>query len=138
VRYEIDAEPDAVYVCHYTDCQRQSGSAFAMAIRIPRVNFRLLSGTLKKYVRTCDSGRTMDCYFCPECGTRIYHVAQRFPGYCSVKPGTLDDQRWVKPTHHLFVRSKMPWMQIPEGVVVAEGMTPDLRWLAAGKVAPAG
>jgi len=129
VRYEISAAPDATYVCHCTDCQRQSGSAFAMAIRVPMEHFRLLHGTLKKFMRRCDSGRSMDCLFCPECGTRIYHVSERFPHYRSIKPGTLDDQRWNKPTHHLFVRSKLPWVQIPAGVFAAEGMTPDLSWL---------
>jgi hypothetical protein len=136
VRYEIGSEPDAAYVCHCTDCQRQSGSAFAMAIRIPEQHFRLLRGKLRKWVRPTANGHTMDCLFCSKCGTRICHVADRFPTYRSVKPGTLDDQRWVKPTHHLFLRSKLPWVRIPDGVVTADAMTADRSWLAAEKVKP--
>ena len=36
VRYEITGPPAAVYACHCTECQRQSGSAFAMAAVIPQ------------------------------------------------------------------------------------------------------
>ena len=32
VRYEIKAKPLTVYVCHCTECQRQSGSAFAQQL----------------------------------------------------------------------------------------------------------
>ena len=129
VRYEISAEPVAAYVCHCTECQRQSGSAFAMAIRVPNEHFRLTRGALKSFVRTAPSGRTMECSFCPDCGTRIYHVPEHFKDQKSVKPGTLDDARWVKPTHHLFVRSALPWVRIPDGVVAQETMDPDTRWL---------
>jgi hypothetical protein len=128
-RYEISAEPVAAYVCHCTECQRQSGSAFAMAIRVPNAHFRLTRGTLKSFVRPTPSGQTIECSFCPDCGTRIYHVSQRFRDQISVKPGTLDDARWVKPTHHLFVRSALPWVRIPDGVVAQATMDPDTRWL---------
>jgi hypothetical protein len=129
VRYEISAEPVSAYVCHCTECQRQSGSAFAMAIRVPKEHFRLIRGTLKSFVRPTPSGQTIECSFCSDCGTRIYHVSQRFKDQKSVKPGTLDDARWVKPTHHLFVRSALPWVRIPDGVVAQETMDPDTRWL---------
>ena len=100
VRYEISAEPVSTYVCHCTVCQSQSGSAFGMAIRVQSKHFRLLSGTLKSYMRKGESGRILECAFCPECGTRIYHVPQRFQDQKSVKPGTNVDmptllEQWI-------------------------------------------
>jgi hypothetical protein len=44
VRYEISGPPKVVYACHCTECQRQSGAAFAMATVIPKENFRITKG----------------------------------------------------------------------------------------------
>jgi hypothetical protein len=103
-----------------------------MAIRVASKDFRLIRGTLKSWTRKAESGRLMECVFCPECGTRIYHVPQRFQDQKSIKPGTLDDQRWLKPTHHLFVRSALPWVRIPEDVIAMQTIDPDLSWLRGG------
>ena len=91
-RYEISGPPAAVYACHCTECQKQSGSAFAMAAVIPQAHFRITKGTPKMYARQTSPSKTMECWFCGDCGTRLFHV----PGGASypnrnIKPGTLDD-----------------------------------------------
>lgn len=129
VRYEISGEPLSAYVCHCTECQKQSGSAFGMAVRVARTDFRLIRGSLRSWTRTAESGRLMECAFCPECGTRIYHVAQRFQDHLSIKPGTLDDQRWIRPTHHIYVRSALPWVAIPKDVTVMQTIDQDPTWM---------
>ena len=45
VRYEIKAAPLSLYVCHCTECQRQSGSAFALSLAVPRDAFAVVRGT---------------------------------------------------------------------------------------------
>jgi hypothetical protein len=47
VRYEIAAAPLAVYACHCTDCQRQSGGDFALSLIAPRESVRITKGTRK-------------------------------------------------------------------------------------------
>jgi hypothetical protein len=32
-----------------------------------------------------------------------------------VRAGTLDDTSWLRPTKHFWVRSKQPWIMLPEG-----------------------
>ena len=39
VRYRVDGQPVAVGVCHCTECQRQSGSAFGMSFIVPKESF---------------------------------------------------------------------------------------------------
>ena len=44
VRYQITANPFAVYVCHCTECQRQSGSAFALSLAVAREALVVVEG----------------------------------------------------------------------------------------------
>ena len=114
VRYRFEAEPLGLAVCHCTECQRQSGSAFGMSLAVPSDSFRLLRGELKTFTVPCDSGRTKHCAFCPSCGTRIYH--RTIEAVLSIKPGTLDDTTWLSPAAHYWTKRKQPWLQITGGV----------------------
>jgi hypothetical protein len=115
VRYEIRAAPTAVYRCHCTDCQRQSGSAYAMSMFVPRGSVALTAGTPRAWHRRADSGRYMQCFFCPECGTRLYNEPEARPEVTVIKPGTLDDTSWLNPAGDIWTRSKQPWVEVPEG-----------------------
>ena len=48
--------------------------------------------------------------FCPECGTRIYHVPTYMEGVLNVRPGTLDDTSWLSPILQTWTRSRQPWL----------------------------
>jgi hypothetical protein len=117
VRYRIVGEPINVVACHCQECQRQSGSAFGMSMITKVQDFVLESGQLKEFARASDSGRPVRCAFCPECGTRIYHVPSYLPGVVNVKPGTLDDTSWLKPSGHTWTRSAQPWLTLPDGTL---------------------
>jgi hypothetical protein len=116
IRYEITGTPKALVVCHCTDCQRQSGSAFGMTLPVNEADFRMTKGEVKTYASTSAAGRGKLGAFCPDCGTRIYHKPEWRKGTVSVKPGTLDDTSWLKPEMHLWTSSKQGWVTIPEGV----------------------
>jgi len=118
VRYRIDGEPLGLAVCHCTECQRQSGSAFGMSLAVKSDSFRLLSGELRTFQVTCDSGRAKTCAFCPRCGTRITH--QVFDTALSVKAGTLDDTSGLAPDAHYWTKRKQPWLPLPAGARCVE------------------
>ncbi len=120
IRYEVRGAPQQVVVCHCTDCQRQSGSAFGMTLVVKEENFRLTQGEPKTFASKSDAGRPKLGAFCPECGTRIYHKPQWRKGTVSVKPGTLDDTSMLKPDIHIWTGSKQPWITIPEDVEAHE------------------
>ena len=131
VRYRITSEPIVVFACHCTICQTQSGSAFAMAARFPRESFALTKGALRSFGRLAESGQRFTNSFCPECGTRIHHQADRSPGHISLKPGTLDDTSWLRPSHHVFTRSAQKWVVIPSDAQAFETMPAGRDWLSA-------
>jgi len=115
VRYRIQGEALALAICHCTECQRQSGSAFGMSLITRKQDFTLLRGELKRFTRSSDSGRPVICAFCPECGTRIHHEPAYLEGVVNVKPGTLDDTSWLKPTIQGWTASKQPWLELQNG-----------------------
>jgi hypothetical protein len=114
VRYEITAEPRWLYVCHCKDCQRQSSSAFGMSLAVAR-DALAVTGALRSWTKTAESGRTTDCFFCPVCGTRIYHAPSRDPSIVNVKAGTLDETRALLPLAHLWTNSRQRGFDLPDG-----------------------
>ncbi len=116
VRYRIRGEPLALGVCHCTECQRQSGSAFGMSLVVRKEDFELASGELRDFTRTSDSGRPVRCAFCPTCGTRIFHEPRYLEGVLNVKPGTLDDTSGLAPTLQIWTSRKQGWVVLREDV----------------------
>jgi hypothetical protein len=115
IRYEVRGTPRAVTVCHCTDCQQQSGSAFGMSVVVERSDFVLTSGTPRTFTKTAESGRTLECGFCGDCGNRIFHKPELAPDMMNLKAGTLEDTSWLAPAIHVWTSSKQPWVVIPEG-----------------------
>jgi hypothetical protein len=85
-----------------------------MSLIVPRESFQLLRGDPKSFTGTADSGRRVECAFCPACGTRIYHAPEAMPDTFNLKPGTLEDTSWLSPGAHLWTSEKQPWLAIPE------------------------
>ncbi len=117
-RYAIGEPPLTVYACHCSECQRQSGGAFGMSMPVRAIAFALTAGTPQRWRRTAASGRAVDCVFCPDCGTRLFHAPLRDPAVVNVKPGTLDDPHWVRPVGHLWTRSARAATIIPTDALV--------------------
>lgn len=120
IRYEIQAEPLTLYACHCTECQRQSASAFGMSMPVAREAFRLLNGTPQQWSRPATSGRTVVCFFCSECGTRLFHQPTRNNKITNIKPGTLDDTSWLRPVANLWTTSAQPWVSLSDNMLNIE------------------
>jgi hypothetical protein len=56
LRAEVTGEPALLGVCHCTECQRRTGSAFGVSTYFPREQVRA-EGPSKVYVRGSNSGR---------------------------------------------------------------------------------
>ncbi len=132
VRYAIAAAPLTLYACHCSDCQRQTGSAFALSLMVPRAAVLITQGTPAAWQRPgshTSSGTPAECLFCPACGARLYHLPSRNPAMAVVKPGTLGDTSWLEPVGHIWTRSAQPWVSFAAGTLLYEGQPPDLAAL---------
>ena len=114
VRYTIAAEPLAAYVCHCRECQKQSASAFGISLLVPKDALRVERGEVRTWSRRTDSGRTLDCMFCPVCGSRVWHAS---PGAATItiKGGSLDRPVDLTAAVHIWTSRKLPGVIIPEG-----------------------
>ncbi|NQV81439.1 MAG: GFA family protein [Alphaproteobacteria bacterium] len=131
IRYTLDAEPVTLYVCHCTECQKQSSSALGMSMTVARETLRVTQGTPKTFTRAAASGHDVLCTYCGDCGTRLFHETSRRPQHVNLKPGTLDDTHWLVPVAHVWTKNAQPWVTIPDDVLVYAGQPPSLDPLIA-------
>jgi hypothetical protein len=111
-RYAVTAPPLMAYACHCTDCQTQSGSAFALTMLVSTEAFDL-SGALTTTNRTTPGGRSLDVSFCAACHVRLFARGTASPAFTSIRVGTLDDANWVQPIAQFYPGSALPWALIP-------------------------
>ncbi len=129
IRYEVGAYPSLIYACHCTNCQRQSGSAFAMNMPVATDAFRIVHGEPKGWRRLSSSGAESVSWFCGDCAGRIHGSRPGRVKSVTVRAGSLDDTSWLTPAAHLFVRSAQRWIQLPKADCFDE-LPPDFSLLA--------
>jgi hypothetical protein len=114
VRYRLTSEPLFVHCCHCLNCQRQTGSAFVINLLIEADRVEL-TGEPQPVDVPRDDGSKQRIYRCPTCQVAVFSEYGR-PGVRFVRAGTLDEPSTVAPDVHIYTRSKVPWLTIPDGV----------------------
>lgn len=111
ITYEAEIDPAMVAICHCTDCQTLSGSAFRTVARTREDTFRVLTGIPKIYVKTGESGTKRTQSFCPDCGTPIYSsTVGDGPKVHSLRVGTIRQRSQLVPVVQYWGRSALPWL----------------------------
>lgn len=117
VTYEAEVDPERVAICHCTDCQINSATAYGVVVPVVDGTFNLLTGALKTHVKTAESGNRRALNFCPECGTRVHaHNADGDPGFIGLRVGTVNQRARLKPVIQIWCRSAMPWVDDLAGI----------------------
>ena len=116
VRYRLTSEPLIVHCCHCLNCQRQTGSAFVINLLLEADEVELVAGAPQVVEVPRDDGSTQRIHRCPTCQVAVYSEYTR-PEFRFVRAGTLDDPSCVTPDVHIYTRSKVPWIVIPEDAV---------------------
>lgn len=114
VRYELTQLPHEIYVCHCRECQKQSASAFGISVMARSADVRLLTGKLNHWTRPTDTGRSLTCFFCPACGSRVWHGDKGQEDEISIKGGSLDDPVDLTDAIHIWTFRKLAGVAIPE------------------------
>jgi hypothetical protein len=120
VRYRMGSGPMFVHCCHCRDCQRQTGSAFVLNALIETSRVELLQGEVEPHPMPTDSGRPHRVFRCAACGTAVWSEYGGASALRFVRTGTLDDPDALAPDVHIYTRSKLPWVRLPEGVPAFE------------------
>jgi hypothetical protein len=110
ITYVAEVDPEKVGICHCTDCQTFSGSAFRTSVPAAKDGFQIRSGQPKIYVKTAESGTKRAQAFCPECGTSIYSAAVSDPQVFNIRVGTTRQRTELRPKSQGWCRSRLDWI----------------------------
>jgi hypothetical protein len=130
VRYRFTSDPLFVHCCHCLNCQRQTGSAFVINLLIETDRVEVLAGDPRP-VAVPRGAKKQKIWRCPTCQIAVYSqytsARVRF-----VRGGTLDDPSSVEPDVHIYTRSKLPWVALPESTPAFRAYyDPEKLWPAA-------
>ena len=112
VRYRLTSVPLFIHCCHCLNCQRQTGSAFVVNLLIEADRVELLGEPHAVDVPR-DDGSRQTIYRCPTCEIAVFSDYGR-PDVLFVRAGTLDEPKAITPDVHIFTRSKVHWVTLPE------------------------
>ena len=111
ITYAAEADPERTTICHCTDCQRLSGSAFRVVVRVAGDTFKITAGEPTIYVKTAESGARRVQGFCPRCGTPIYSTVEGAePKFFSIRVGTVRQRAALVPQLQIWSRSQLGWV----------------------------
>jgi hypothetical protein len=110
IAFEAEIDPSAVSLCHCTDCQILTGTAFRTTIPVPAAQFTLRRGTPKSYVKTAESGNKRLQAFCGTCGTPLYACAVENPQSYSLRVGAITQRAALTPKKQIWRRSALDWV----------------------------
>ena len=132
VRYRMTAPPMIVHACHCTECQRLSGSAFALNALIEANRLQRESGETEPVAIPGTSGRPQTIHRCPRCRTALWsHYPGAGPEVCFVRVGTLDAPERFPPDIHIYTSTRLGWLPLPEGArAVPEYYSKEEVWPA--------
>lgn len=126
-QYKVAGESVALFVCHCTECQRQSSSAFGMALWLKRCQRETTGGALGVWTRRMPSGSDLVGEYCVNCGTRLFHTMAGQTEIMSVKPGTLETAPELEPVAHIWTSSAQSWVKIPDSTLAYPKNPPNFE-----------
>ena len=116
IKYNCAAPAVMTALCHCTNCQKQSGSAFSINVGIPKGALQITLGQTTIYEDRGESGMPVYRHFCANCGSPLFSEVAVLPQLVFLKAGTLDDTSWVMPAVEVWCDSAQKWTPHPEGV----------------------
>jgi hypothetical protein len=117
ISYEATVDADRVTICHCTDCQTLTGSAYRVTVPARVEDFRLLSGTPKIYFKVGDSGNRRAHAFCANCGSPVYaHAAEDRPKTLGLRVGGIRERQALTPKKRIWCQSALQWSTDLQGM----------------------
>ena len=130
ITIEGEADPEHVTLCHCTDCQTGTGSAFRVSVPISGATFKMTGEPARYLKTTAASGTPRVQTFCPRCGSPIFSTSpgdDPRPAY-NLRVGILRQRGMLTPKRQIWVRSALPWVTDIAAVEHSEQLTvPKLK-----------
>jgi len=126
IKIEGDANPERTQICHCTDCQTGTGTAFRVSIPVPGSSFKMTGQPTIFVKKTAESGRPRVQAFCPTCGSPIYSTTPGEgvqPSY-TVRVGILRQRDQLIPRRQNWFRSARSWVTTLDALPKNEKQAP--------------
>jgi len=120
VSYEAEVDPERVTICHCSDCQALTGSAYRVTVPARIEDFSLRSGTPKIYIKLGDNGARRAQAFCPDCGSPLYTYAADDPKVYGLRTGCIAERHQLIPKKQIWCRSAQGWTMDIDGIPKSE------------------
>ncbi len=124
ITYEATINPERTVICHCTDCQVTSGSAFRWIAPVRAEHFRLTAGQPKIYVKTAASGAKRAQAFCSECGTHLYGSDVVDTQSYTLRLATARQAKQLRPSLQIWRRSALGWLKDIDTFTSFDGQPP--------------
>ena len=119
VRYRLASEPLFTQARHDSGLVYSSGGAFVVNLLIEADRVELLRGEPAPVDVPRDDGSAQTVFRCPDCQVAVYS-RYGHPGISFVRGGTLDEPARFPPNVHIFTRSKVAWVALPDETPAVE------------------
>lgn len=112
VRYEATGKATNRCFCHCASCRRAAGAPMVPWATFGRDLLRITRGRLVEHRSSPEVVRG----FCGTCGTSLTYRHDGRPNEVDLALATLDDPATIAPRAHIWVRDKVPWVTITDGL----------------------
>jgi hypothetical protein len=115
IRYELRGElKGPVGHCHCWQCRKHSGASFGTTCVVQASELHFLAGQEK--LTSWESSPGIHRFFASCCGSPIFKRRDDIPSLLSLRLGTLDTDPGRLAEEHIFVSSKVPWIELQDGL----------------------
>ncbi|MBV9904362.1 MAG: GFA family protein, partial [Alphaproteobacteria bacterium] len=108
-----EGEPVRISMCHCLECQKRTGSTYAVQARWPATQVKI-EGNSSRFSRTGDEGNVITFHFCPNCGATVYYQFDARPELIAVAVGNFADPSFPAPRVSVFESRKHAWVSVPQ------------------------
>lgn len=112
LRYEARGQPFNSTLCHCTDCRKASGAPALAWFSVKLADLHWGARQPRQFSSSVHAMRG----FCPECGATLTWRDERWPDEIDIASASLDDPEQMPPADHTFVRSRLSWMNLHDGL----------------------
>lgn len=110
VAFSATVDPNKVIICHCSDCQVTSGSAFRTIVMSEPDAVEFTKGSPRSYIKTADSGNKRELTFCENCASPFYSVTVGDgPKVYGIRVGVLAQRGELEPRKQIWCQSSVDW-----------------------------
>lgn len=137
VTFVLREEPIAFYLCHCTDCQAETGSAFGQSMGVRREAIGNVEGAVREHTVEERNGQRSQVTYCANCLTHLWGASEALPQIRGLNAGSLEATSGLQPYGNMWTRSKLDWAVLAPGPAYEQQPEDPLAMVHAWAVRPA-